>query len=565
MNQVKTFQDVDLKNARQNIKEYKQILTLIHNILKSKFRETLEFLTTIRMPLSLDIEKTLQDFEYITNIMFYNYCKLLDRQFQKIMYMKNKNKNKNDTVEEDFLNSNLNENNTDSYSSEYHIFRINLGQTYAFEIKDLKYRDPESYQFFSRCGKPIEYCLNEEYYQKICNRIITILQNITTYTKYESEFVNNNNKNFNLFNLFRALIIVLRERVKNETWPEYITGPISASEHYSKEYDKWIYVFGESHDIQKDPCNGKSRIYSKIMPIQKFVKMWIESHYQTYSIPMDIFLEVPKKYASVVQHDWKVEQKWIAKRDDLSNINLEHIRIDDLDEWSTLFNPYLQIAKTKDPYQLQNKARFHYTDVRDLYRKHSKQPAYFDIVNICSLIIWKMEEDILKILKYIPIILSKSADEWVKEYIFALKHPEVGILKQVNKIKDKKLQDYFVDKLYLTRLDEFKKIISFLQDKCKIIQEQSNTNTSNLIPEHILDELHRTCRPLHNNLMDVYLMARIMKNSEFKHIVIYVGNWHANVYRQWLHELGFQERKNINSGESKCIRINEFYPLFNQN
>ena len=66
-------------------------------------------------------------------------------------------------------------------------------------------------------------------------------------------------------------------------------------------------------------------------------------------------------------------------------------------------------------------------------------------------------------------------------------------------------------------------------------------------------------------MMDIYVLARIFKNPEFKYIVIYVGDSHAEAYRNILNRLGFQIRREyVNPSETKCVPIEPFKPFFSK-
>ena len=72
--------------------------------------------------------------------------------------------------------------------------------------------------------------------------------------------------------------------------------------------------------------------------------------------------------------------------------------------------------------------------------------------------------------------------------------------------------------------------------------------------------------------MDIYLLARVFKNPEFKHIIIYVGNNHAQYYRTFLKDIGFESFDPFNSQQialqtttKACVDVKPFEPFFEKN
>jgi hypothetical protein len=64
--------------------------------------------------------------------------------------------------------------------------------------------------------------------------------------------------------------------------------------------------------------------------------------------------------------------------------------------------------------------------------------------------------------------------------------------------------------------------------------------------------------------MDIYLLARIFKSREYNNIIIYVGDAHAEYYREFLARMGLPVYKETRSSDDyvTCIDVQKFIPFF---
>ncbi len=133
---------------------------------------------------------------------------------------------------------------------------------------------------------------------------------------------------------------------------------------------------------------------------------------------------------------------------------------------------------------------------------------------------------------------------------------ESKIYKQLEHISDDnirgKIKNFFIDKLnkYIISWEE---LFNYAIDILK-----NYPLTDRIIPmAELIDKLSLYIM----TVMDFYLIARSFRFSN--NVIIYVGDAHANVYRELLDFLGFEEI-NIVRNQSQCLDISEFRPFFHE-
>ncbi|NBP58812.1 hypothetical protein EBU71_20160, partial [bacterium] len=341
-----------------------------------------------------------------------------------------------------------------------------------------------------------------------------------------------------------------------KTFPKWVAGPYTLTEYYSPVYNKHIYIFGEIHDVDKDPCQNIPVQSEQVFPVHMFFDYLIREQYARGKV-LDIFIETDKLIKGVE-----------FERNDFL---VDFITGDALSLLKHYFASYLTVDKIDDPLGYRDTpdgslmGRLHYTDVRmnPNYRKELSNTRLTPLERCLHAINWimlgkvykKTSDEVLHffnegqcdvILKYKPENILKDLQTFIERY---------GILKQVTKVPFDEVRQFLYEKLYDTIS------IQNIIDQLKLFQNMLYMGAS-------IDDLHTL---LHEqiygdfliHLMDVYLIARVMKNPEFKNIIIYVGEYHAKTYREWLEELGFYlENSYIPQTESRCINIQMFEPFF---
>ena len=148
------------------------------------------------------------------------------------------------------------------------------------------------------------------------------------------------------------------------------------------------------------------------------------------------------------------------------------------------------------------------------------------------------------------------------------------IMKQYENIISLKIKEILNNYVYKPSIDmkyfNLNNIFN-LVSKLKEIKEIDRNNTYVVeLFEYLLVWLKFS-----NRFMDFYLMSRLFRNFKYKqyenvkspeNVIIYVGNDHANVYRNLLKQMTFKEHFHFKENEYKndyCIDISKLnYPLF---
>jgi hypothetical protein len=341
---------------------------------------------------------------------------------------------------------------------------------------------------------------------------------------------------------------------ESNIFSDYVSGPISLSEHYSSKYDKHIYVFGEKHEVVEQPCREWGIPDENVIPIHLFIESVVNMSDKT----IDVFIEVEK----------------LLKEEEYSDVQNPLIVGSDLHNIREYYKPYLTLHKT-DPLGFGGLTRFHYTDVRNMYSTQYENlflGLSETIQELNRQVEFYSDEVTVDILYHIMNIgnvfqlLEVKNDIWLRELV---DFEEIsGLKKQIDKISDRTIRSFFEKFLKKDRYPmikfvktEFEKILNILHE----MQEELNEGVPISYSEN-RSELFTHTKTLTSlfliTQMDVYLMARIFKNPEFKNVLIYVGNFHAIRYREWLKNFGFDLIQETSS-ETKCINISTFKPFFN--
>lgn len=353
---------------------------------------------------------------------------------------------------------------------------------------------------------------------------------------------------------------------------DYLQNVISLSYHKSLHYNKEIYIFGEVHNLNKscsiktNGCNVYDFIIDQISKIPKFIDVFVETVYVT-------------KGSFQQKHETKENLITLKRFErDLENCLYKHVNCE-----------YENI-------------RFHNTDIRQtIYTNSPSKNLYLSV-----LFYYLLGFDYI-VTSYVQgQSLYEESNYTIEQY-----KRYKNILLQVLNSKDLKSQQTEFDNL----LNDNDKLVEYLLkmfSKFKLLKQQEtipeevkiillnyiieNTKTVNksiLSSQNILASINKLPNDKYPTIyeskdildiskkitrllvpiMDIYLISRMFRkfkhkpyynSKEPKNIIIYVGDYHANIYRIILKHLNFIEtlRINRNPGEY-CIDISEIkLPLF---
>jgi len=322
---------------------------------------------------------------------------------------------------------------------------------------------------------------------------------------------------------------------------KFIGGPQTLTLHWSEKYKKLIYIFGEEHFNPID-CD-KSEINQ--VPIDDYLYNLIVSS----SSFIDLYCEFPAFGA-----------KKTAYEPEYKHFGFNEGRLKDL---ITRFQICVN-KKTRDNAKECSLARVHYFDIRKRFYndrtvdrsqitsfRHKIIFCLGDEKNITEQITsfkQRMQSDVefMNVLKNIYDIKETNITEYNNFWTSQIRSNKF-VMKKLNRSTMKKEILEFLDKKMLKRcakrIDEFNKYT-------KIIIE--NTDNFNKIVISAWKNIKELIIGLEALEADAYLLGRVFKTFDTSkrksdepikphNIIIYAGDRHSIVYRQFLKSIGFDQ------------------------
>lgn len=287
----------------------------------------------------------------------------------------------------------------------------------------------------------------------------------------------------------------------NKSHPQigYLNNISSVSEHYSKHYNKHIYIFGEYHG-RKSKCINKKG--------ETTVQFIIDNINYNKNKLIDFYLELPY----IDKSKLKIERK------DLSPGNLK--------DFFKHYKNCFEVVKTNCK---QKNVRFHYTDIRTTYG-YNKMPflnyvfEYLEELEYMISVSARRDDYNIENKEYKSDIKEYEKLKTKKDFItYGLKSYS-KILKNERNIKDPnvklKLLQYLDQSLsnvdidlltwdYITNIIEYLKII--IKNEEENESENESESFNNFI-EKVFSPMVHNFRLYVSYLMDIYLIARILGN-----------------------------------------------------
>lgn len=326
----------------------------------------------------------------------------------------------------------------------------------------------------------------------------------------------------------------------------------SLSYHTSSIYNKDIYIFGEHHNSIgtckiKDDCNTFNFIIDQISIVPKMMDVFLETPYihktgkyllykdpgilSKFRINLQNCLDIKKEcqYPNIRFHNADIRLSIGIKRPFILDIEETMIGL--------YYDMYLQ------------RGNFSY----NYHKKH--------LLNLLTLKKYKNDR-----IEY---------DKAIKSYDTSMEY----LLKKFSKIKLEKQQKNISNKNVKQILLEYL-IDSIRRIDLKYLQLNVITNIIKKLPKNIPKIVPTEFNSSNDNLldllvpiMDMYLIARMFRtfkdvpyqnSKEAQYIIIYVGDAHANNYRDILDKLNFKTEFYSRSQEHEfCVDISKLQlPLF---
>ncbi len=331
---------------------------------------------------------------------------------------------------------------------------------------------------------------------------------------------------------------------------KYVEGPMNCTYWISKKYNKQIYIFGETHEVEKK-CKNVDGIS---------IRDYLKKLYETTDVFIDFFLEIEK---------FNIDNPY-KNRDDTTT--LEQLR----NGFSKCIHP-----KTRQD-KFCSLARTHYIDIR--YRsdiEFVKWTLYLYILDGEDLF-KKINKNKISFLNYIESITVNKMDFLEQiAYIYEelvlkkiLKNREYGI--EIYKYFEN-IMDFYINIHYDTIKKNALNILKIKGEIDEKIREEYKKE---------FQDISVFCINMITYMTDAYTLSRIF--NEFNtdnnfdgpttptNIIIYVGDSHAETYRTFLLTRGFEliqstgktiydryyNYSDINN--NGCIDMSEFGKLFSK-
>jgi len=332
----------------------------------------------------------------------------------------------------------------------------------------------------------------------------------------------------------------------NKPVVEHISGPSSLTEHWSPELNKRVYVFGEYHG--NNGCiNGRYTL------IQNYLKRL----FNTTDVFIDFFLEISAHRGST----WSDEY---SKRVNSGGYFIDRIR--------QSFEKCIQSAnKDFEDCQL---VRVHYGDVRFV--------EDYPVSTIGKMIhVAKTSDD--KIYKALrskevkTILRTLLQSDAVNRLTVNLLETNKYIKKELSKSYLKPVITNFIKENIENEIEYRTSINEYTMQQCAQIILATNTFDSDKISffKYIINNY---LLYFESFAMDAYTLARIFKvfdtlgyayqPSHANNVIIYAGESHANRYRKFFKETGFQLLSRAGDSNQNftdnCLNMYDVpQPLFN--
>jgi hypothetical protein len=332
---------------------------------------------------------------------------------------------------------------------------------------------------------------------------------------------------------------------------DYILGPVSLTQHYSKKYNKIVYIFGDHHeDISVCPRAEKMNI----------AKYFAQIFTGNLDKVIDVFLEI----------DLQGKLREIRQ---ISVPGQGYLFDDVVSEWKNCLLVHKELCEAKN-------IRMHYADPRRYEKSIGRliNELIFAIPELISLSLnplsgYEEKQHFLDIRKR----LLQAAGRIRRKYgDFDLKWPlEVTKgAKQFANIEDadarRQIQDQFIDtnmKKNLFSIKEVEDVINELYDG--YLYSENFAGDAKAVEQKLRNVLQKSL-DYTVPIMDFYLMSRVFRSFERKqgkysedpkYVIIYVGDQHARNYRETLDKLGFARGPEAFSN-TQCLDITKFHQPF---
>jgi len=357
----------------------------------------------------------------------------------------------------------------------------------------------------------------------------------------------------------------------------FIGGPKSLTTHWSDEYKKMIYIFGERHHWSTNCFEFGDYDPDKMMLAEDFFLQLFENN-DTF---IDFYLETQKG---------KKPEFSIGKQ----------LRLLKLINYFTKCIDYPSRGA-----ELCRRSRMHYIDARFEFEDKEESEKFPDeakkqVVKGVNFVSWALNEKFDTLEKLVRFLKTEKCQNMLEclktedtQKFNDFWHSQLDIPLVTKELSqtDKKISEWVKRKIievaeqhrnvFVQKIPE--DLAKYIADIEKDIGTSDEEETANWIQKEFLnDEFIGSLITINAVVQDAYCLARMFKDFNMKkmkekaypgatdqpaqahNIIIYAGDLHSRNYRECLHFLGFKDLEKIEQSDSKelCINIKDFPPLF---
>lgn len=342
-----------------------------------------------------------------------------------------------------------------------------------------------------------------------------------------------------------------------------ISGPHSLSQHYSPETHKTIYVFGEYHhkDSECREMRGDMRAID-----------YLEALFHTTDVFIDFFLEISNSTLQTA-HD---------KRRALSpGEYLDPASMNELKGLLEVFSPCIpKFAKKIE--LLCDLARVHYADVRDIGGRRILDEFVVKWWRVRKRRPWKSGADFPPVVKEVLRHLDGMSRTDFESFVVDNFLGNSVVMKEIQRsLCPDLIMEYFTDLAKKLARKNYRETADCVHSLSRVLSGKTSPPVKRIT--RFLNNLTNILIDVDTVTMDAYVMSRVFKRFRVSkkkpqpkvphNIIIYAGDFHSRVYRDFLKFIGFQlvaQTTPVRSmfkkdGEtvSRCVRMGNFpQPFF---
>lgn len=334
-----------------------------------------------------------------------------------------------------------------------------------------------------------------------------------------------------------------------------VKGPLSLTEHFSEKFGKHIYIFGEMHYFTED-CKGEpisKFLYETIRDSDKFIDFYLESpNYTDYEYKRLFPSDYKENFQTISNIEYKFSNCF---RRDKKDCELPNLRA----HWT-------DIRRTEKIAKITQKLQLYLLFWKGDIRKNRSEEK--DIEKVYNLFSEFYNQPVVKKSKDMPMFIDNISKLYSRLITKQLKSIDDSAIK--NTLEDwfnfSCTENVFANERTIQFLNEYQGNLLYAPYYYLSILQKTIDSVEKI---RILDLVSGFMNYITGSMaciMDIYLLSRVFRTFRDsvspQNIIIYVGDHHAESYRQVLNMLDFTLIASSRTDDNKCLDISNFKQPF---